>query len=200
MSEPATIEDAIRAFRAADAAWRVIWTEDDADQRPEWDAHEETEHAVLTFPCATMSDVRAKARFFLEDASYDTIKNCMSGGEDTLRQFLRSLIGEAAPAPVTLLELFQQHRQARRVWIEAVRAKDQLRHDDADEATMAAADAETGRLSDLEEESVTAICAYRPQNGKEAPARSRFLMDRFRRDYEFNEEQIQALVGAVGSP
>jgi hypothetical protein len=69
---------------------------DYSSDRPEWDAYEAAENAVIVFPCQTFADVQAKARFFLEnEAAYDTIRNCYDSKEEALLPFLRSLIGEA---------------------------------------------------------------------------------------------------------
>lgn len=90
----------IDAYHAARRTWEAQFEQDEdaAGEAPQWDAYWEAERAVIVFPCRTLDDVRAKAKFFLENSSpYDTIRNCSTATEETLRPFLRSLIGETQP-------------------------------------------------------------------------------------------------------
>lgn len=85
---------AIAAFLEAKRAYDAVPPDLDKEGA-EWDAYEATEHAVVTYPCKTFEEVQLKARFFLDnDGPYDTIKNCFGSTEETLRPFLRSLLGE----------------------------------------------------------------------------------------------------------
>lgn len=83
------IDACVKAKAAFDAA-------DVNNDEAEWNAFDEAEDAVITYPCRSLEDVRTKARFFLEtESSYDTIRNSYTTTEDTLMSFLRSLLGEA---------------------------------------------------------------------------------------------------------
>lgn len=89
------LQTKIDAFLAARQVFLAdsTYEEDSAS----WDAYCQTEHEVIIHPCTTMDEVRMKARFFLEcEPAYDTIRNCRRQDEETLRPFLRSLVGEVA--------------------------------------------------------------------------------------------------------
>jgi hypothetical protein len=96
----ADLHNAIEAFAAAKAALYAAFATDlnaDAQSFPEWEPYEAAERAVVVCPCQTMDEVRAKARFFIEnDGPYDTIRNCADRENDTLLLFLRSLAGGAS--------------------------------------------------------------------------------------------------------
>lgn len=92
---PSLLNSLIEGYRKAEDAYEKATEEDDFNG-PDWDAKEAAEHAVIMYPCRSLDDVRTKARFFLENTSpYDTIRNCRNATEETLRPFLRSLLGEA---------------------------------------------------------------------------------------------------------
>lgn len=93
---PSLLNSLIEDYRKAKEAYEKAAEEEDDFNGPDWDAKEAAEHAVIMYPCRSLGDVRTKARFFLEnESSYDTIRNCRSVTEETLRPFLRSLLGEA---------------------------------------------------------------------------------------------------------
>jgi hypothetical protein len=87
------MEKLFAAFAAAQAAWRAM--PEETEGGPEWDALEAVEHEIVIYPCRTIEDVQAKARFFLEnEMPYDTIRNCSGAEEETLLTFLRSLLAD----------------------------------------------------------------------------------------------------------
>ncbi len=91
-----TICALIKTYQAARDAWDKADPDGNCDG-PEWDALEAAEDAILRFPCTTIGQVRAKARFFIEtEPAYDTIRNCYDSKEEALIPFLRSLLGEVA--------------------------------------------------------------------------------------------------------
>lgn len=95
----ADLSELIDAFHAAKVAWEARFEADcdAADASPEWDTYESAENAVIVYPCQTLDDVHAKAGFFLQNSGpYDTIRNCFGAEEETLRPFLRSLLGEGS--------------------------------------------------------------------------------------------------------
>ncbi len=92
----ADLRELIDTFAAAQAAYEAADPEE--DDSPEWSAYDAAQRAVIMFPCRTLDEVRAKARFFMEnDGPYDTIRNCRTDTEETLMPFLRSLLGEVQP-------------------------------------------------------------------------------------------------------
>lgn len=81
----------------AQGLWH-FWNTVDPDGEcngPAWLAYEEAETAALRAPCETIEDVRAKARFVLENGTaFDSVKNCFLEDVDALTVFLRSLVVE----------------------------------------------------------------------------------------------------------
>jgi hypothetical protein len=74
--------------------WNTVDPDGDCDG-PAWLAYEAAETAALRAPCETIDDVRAKARFVLENGTaYDSVKNCFLDEGEVLTVFLRSLLGE----------------------------------------------------------------------------------------------------------
>lgn len=88
----ALLNQKIAAFLGAREA---LLASDEADDEAAWDVYEATEHEIIVHPCASIAEVRIKAKFFLDcEPAYDTIRNCVGEHEETLRTFLRSLLGE----------------------------------------------------------------------------------------------------------
>lgn len=93
----ADLLELLASYDRAKAAWNEADPDGDCDG-PEWDACDAAETAVIAAPCLTIEDVRAKARFVLDNgAAYDSVKNCSIGDEDVLQLFLRSLLGKVRP-------------------------------------------------------------------------------------------------------
>lgn len=90
MTVAALCEDAMAARRL----WDIADPDGDCDG-PEWLAYETAETVALMSPCETIEDVRAKARFVLEnEGAFDTVQNCFFEEGVFLTVFLRSLLGE----------------------------------------------------------------------------------------------------------
>ncbi|KQZ31609.1 hypothetical protein ASD50_15200 [Mesorhizobium sp. Root552] len=89
------LQAAIDAFLEAKRAYDAAIEGGGDGEGPEWDVYEATEHAVISYPCQTIEDVRLKGQFFLDKAGpNDTLRNCFSSEGPTLDRFLRSLLGE----------------------------------------------------------------------------------------------------------
>lgn len=87
----AALKTIISDFEAAREAWEVADPEADCDG-PEWDAYAAAERVLVKWPCQTLDEVQQKAAYFLGDAGLlDTVQNCHTGDEESLRVFLRSL-------------------------------------------------------------------------------------------------------------
>jgi hypothetical protein len=92
-----TLHDAIFAFVAAQKDYSNCTSSDDEDHVSS--IMQEAETVVLNWPCRTMEEVCAKARFVLkDDGMQDTLLNCYDGQEPCLLPFLRSLCADTANA------------------------------------------------------------------------------------------------------
>lgn len=94
----ADLRGLIEAYAAAKSAWEAIFDKGQ-DQGPERNAWIAAETAIITLPCNTLDEVRAKVRFFLEHPGVcEEIRAGCTLDKDSLVSFLHSLLGEGCAA------------------------------------------------------------------------------------------------------
>ncbi|MCG7508527.1 hypothetical protein [Mesorhizobium retamae] len=84
----------IATYKAAKSAWETADRLDDTKRGPEWTAYLAAETALVVLPCHTLSQVRSKVAWFLDNEdAYDALRRCFINDEETLVPFLQSLLG-----------------------------------------------------------------------------------------------------------
>ncbi|WP_313760199.1 hypothetical protein [Rhizobium sp.] len=93
------LAEAIATWEAAEAAFRSAVVADPSNDHDKlFEAKEAAELALITHPCLTIDDVRAKATIAIRDGNvFDSLTNCNIDGEHVQMIFLRSILGEAVP-------------------------------------------------------------------------------------------------------
>lgn len=88
-----SIIEAMENYADKDAIFRASADLPENDCDPDWEAQQAAENVLISTPCITLADVRAKAELAIKDENFfDSITNCRDADGHVGIKFLKSII------------------------------------------------------------------------------------------------------------